>query len=100
MGIYVFKYDRLEELLAEDPTWVDFGREVIPAAIKVGNVQAFVFDGYWGDIGTISAFYRANWISLPRFPSSICSILKPPFTRGRVTCRLQKSPSRRFAIRS
>ena len=33
MGIYVFKYDWLEKLLAQDPTWLDFGREVIPAAI-------------------------------------------------------------------
>ena len=60
MGIYVFKYDRLEQLLAQDPTWVDFGKHVIPGAIKHGKVQAFVFDGYWEDIGTISAFYRAN----------------------------------------
>ncbi len=29
MGIYVFKYDRLESLLAEDQKWVDFGREII-----------------------------------------------------------------------
>src|SRR5204863_3944278 len=34
MGIYVFKYDQLEKLLAEDPSWVDFGREIIPGAIK------------------------------------------------------------------
>ncbi|MGH9908225.1 MAG: sugar phosphate nucleotidyltransferase, partial [Pyrinomonadaceae bacterium] len=60
MGIYVFKYDRLEKLLAEDQSWVDFGREVIPAAISSGKVQAFGFNGYWEDIGTISAFYRAN----------------------------------------
>src|SRR5215467_9860993 len=31
MGIYVFKYDELERLLAEDHQWVDFGREIIPA---------------------------------------------------------------------
>src|SRR5438270_11822934 len=33
MGIYVFKYDRLEQLLSEDTAHVDFGREVIPGAI-------------------------------------------------------------------
>ena len=37
MGIYVFKYERLESLLAEDQKWVDFGREIIPAAIKSGT---------------------------------------------------------------
>nr|MBA3240735.1 NTP transferase domain-containing protein [Acidobacteriota bacterium] len=40
MGIYVFKYDRLEKLLAQNNKWVDFGREVIPAAIECCNVQA------------------------------------------------------------
>src|SRR4028119_477980 len=60
MGIYVFNYKRLRELLAQDQTWVDFGREVIPAAIKDYNVQAYLFDDYWEDIGTISAFHSAN----------------------------------------
>lgn len=60
MGIYVFKYDRLEQLLREDTTHMDFGREVIPGAIDRYNVQAFLFNGYWEDIGTIAAFYKAN----------------------------------------
>lgn len=60
MGIYVFKYERLEQLLREDTTHMDFGREVIPSAIGRYNVQAFLFDGYWEDIGTIAAFYKAN----------------------------------------
>ena len=60
MGIYVFKYDWLEKLLEQDTKWVDFGREVIPAAIGCCNVQGFMFDGYWEDIGTINAFYHAN----------------------------------------
>jgi glucose-1-phosphate adenylyltransferase len=60
MGIYIFRYDRLEELLTENPNWVDFGREVIPAAIKDYKVQGYLFDGYWEDIGTIKAFYEAN----------------------------------------
>src|SRR3712207_6105676 len=34
MGIYVFKYSWLEELLARDNSWVDFGKQVIPAAIS------------------------------------------------------------------
>ena len=60
MGIYVFKYERLEQLLAEDMGHVDFGKEVIPGAIGRYNVQGFLFDGYWEDIGTIAAFYKAN----------------------------------------
>ncbi|MGI9168265.1 MAG: glucose-1-phosphate adenylyltransferase [Pyrinomonadaceae bacterium] len=84
MGIYVFKYDRLEQLLKEDPTWVDFGREVIPGAIKYGKVQAFVFDGYWEDIGTISAFYRANidlTAKIPKF--NLFDAEAPVYTRAR-----------------
>jgi len=84
MGIYVFKFDRLEELLGADPTWVDFGREVIPAAITHGNVQAFVFDGYWEDIGTISAFYRANMDLTTKIPKfNLFDSEAPVYTRAR-----------------
>ena len=84
MGIYVFKYDRLESLLAEDPSWVDFGREIIPAAIKTGHVQAHMFDGYWEDIGTIGAFYRANLDLTNRIPKfNLFDAEAPVYTRAR-----------------
>jgi glucose-1-phosphate adenylyltransferase len=70
MGIYVFNYRKLADLLRQNPAWVDFGREVIPAAIENYNVQAFMFDDYWEDIGTISAFHAANLdltSAVPRF---------------------------------
>lgn len=60
MGIYVFNYKKLVELLDEDESAVDFGGQIIPAAIKNYNVQAHLFDDYWEDIGTIRAFYEAN----------------------------------------
>ncbi len=60
MGIYVFRYDRLEEVLAEDKSRLDFGKEVIPGSIHKYNVQAYLFNDYWEDIGTIGAFYNAN----------------------------------------
>ncbi len=84
MGIYVFKYDKLEELLSRNTAWLDFGREVIPAAIQTDNVQAFMFDGYWEDIGTIKAFYNANldmtW-PVPKF--NFFDAEAPIFTRSR-----------------
>lgn len=84
MGIYVFKYDRLEKLLAEDQSWVDFGREVIPAAIRSGKVQAFGFNGYWEDIGTISAFYRANLDLATKIPKfNLFDAEAPVYTRAR-----------------
>jgi glucose-1-phosphate adenylyltransferase len=59
MGIYVFEPQVLTSLLMGDQQ-DDFGRHIIPAAIEKLNVFAHTFDGYWADIGTISAFYQAN----------------------------------------
>ena len=84
MGIYVFKYEKLEELLKEDPTWVDFGKHVIPSSIKSRHVQAFMFDGYWEDIGTIGAFYRANLDLTTKIPKfNLFDAEAPVFTRAR-----------------
>ncbi|MGH9968705.1 MAG: glucose-1-phosphate adenylyltransferase [Pyrinomonadaceae bacterium] len=84
MGIYVFKYDQLEKLLADDPHWIDFGREVIPGAIKSRNVQAFGFNGYWEDIGTITAFYRANLDLASKIPKfNLFDAEAPVYTRAR-----------------
>lgn len=58
MGIYIFKRSVLEACLAND--YVDFGKNIIPAAISHYKVMAFIFQGYWEDIGTIAAFYEAN----------------------------------------
>jgi len=84
MGIYVFKYDKLEELLNQDSRWVDFGREIIPAAIKTGSVQAHLFDGYWEDIGTIGAFFRANLDLTSKIPKfNLFDAEAPVYTRAR-----------------
>lgn len=46
----------------------DFGSEVIPGAKDMGmHVQAYLYDGYWEDIGTIEAFYEAN-LALTKTP--------------------------------
>jgi glucose-1-phosphate adenylyltransferase len=58
MGIYVFNRKVLIECLEND--LVDFGKHVIPHSIKDRHVSAFIFKGYWEDIGTIRAFYEAN----------------------------------------
>jgi glucose-1-phosphate adenylyltransferase len=84
MGIYVFKYSLLEELLGKNEQWVDFGREVIPKAIENYHVQAFLFDDYWEDIGTISAFHAANLdltATLPKF--NLFDAEAPIYTRAR-----------------
>ncbi len=84
MGIYVFKYDRLEQLLREEMMHVDFGRELIPASIGRYNVQAFLFDGYWEDIGTIGAFYKANMEMTTAIPPfNLFDADAPMITRAR-----------------
>ena len=84
MGIYIFKYKYLVELLKKDKTWIDFGREIIPAAIGEANVQAHLFNNYWEDIGTIRAFYEANLDlarPLPKF--NFFNTKAPIYTRSR-----------------
>lgn len=84
MGIYVFNYEKLKELLRSDTAAVDFGGEIIPAAINKYNVQAFLFDNYWEDIGTIRAFYEANLdlaSPLPKF--NFFNAEAPIYTRSR-----------------
>jgi glucose-1-phosphate adenylyltransferase len=84
MGIYVFKYDELERLLGEDSERIDFGKHVIPAAIKSRHVQAYMFDGYWEDIGTIGAFYRANLDLTTKIPKfNLFDAEAPVFSRAR-----------------
>ena len=58
MGIYIFNADVMERCLNNQLT--DFGKEIIPEAITNIKVNAYIFDGYWEDIGTIRSFYEAN----------------------------------------
>jgi len=60
MGIYVFNYEYLLNLLAEDREMLDFGMHLIPKAIARDNVFAYPFEGYWRDVGTIQAYWEAN----------------------------------------
>jgi glucose-1-phosphate adenylyltransferase len=84
MGIYVFNYERLIELLHEEEGRLDFGREVIPTSIQKLNVQAHFFKDYWEDIGTIRSFYEANLdlaSPLPKF--NFFNTEAPIYTRSR-----------------
>ncbi len=60
MGIYVFEKQVMHDLLTQSPNQADFGKEVLPASAKDKNVQAYLFQDYWEDIGTIESFYHAN----------------------------------------
>jgi len=67
MGIYVFNREVLKACLDND--LVDFGKHIIPAAIKTYKVHAYIFQGYWEDIGTIKAFFEANLQLASRNPA-------------------------------
>jgi glucose-1-phosphate adenylyltransferase len=85
MGIYVFKKEVLTHLLNKSPEQTDFGKEIIPASAKDYNVQAYLFNGYWEDIGTIEAFYDANLAltQQPQPPFSFYDEKAPIYTRAR-----------------
>ena len=85
MGIYVFQKDVLCKLLREATERTDFGKEIIPFAAKDHNIQAYLFDDYWEDIGTIEAFYDANLAltKQPQPPFSFYHENAPIYTRSR-----------------
>ncbi len=85
MGIYVFKKEALIKLLRQNPDYTDFGKEIIPNAAKENNIQAYLFKGYWEDIGTIESFYDAN-LALTHQPHPAFSFYEedaPIYTRHR-----------------
>jgi glucose-1-phosphate adenylyltransferase len=59
MGIYVFDRDYLVSSL-EETKEEDFGKQIIPRALRDGRVYGYPFDGYWRDVGTIQAYWDAN----------------------------------------
>jgi len=63
MGIYVFKTDVLVEHLKtihSEVADLDFGKHVIPKMIGQGRVNAYRFEGYWVDVGTVHAYWETN----------------------------------------
>jgi glucose-1-phosphate adenylyltransferase len=82
MGIYVFSREVIFKLLENE--LIDFGKHIIPQAIKDQRVYSFIFQGYWEDIGTIRAFFEANLDvtnELPRF--NFFDMSAPIFSRPR-----------------
>ncbi len=61
MGIYIFNRQLLFDLLLnEKKDATDFGKEIIPESIGKYKVASYQYEGYWEDIGQISAFFDAN----------------------------------------
>ena len=59
MGVYVFGWPLLRELL--DPDRPDFGRDVLPWMVAAGRrVFAYEFGGYWQDVGTVESYWQTS----------------------------------------
>ncbi len=82
MGIYIFSREMAIDLSHNH--LVDFGKHVIPSLIDSRRVSAFVFQGYWEDIGSIRSYFEANLdlvSELPRF--NFFDMTAPIFSRPR-----------------
>ncbi len=75
MGIYIFDadylFEQLERDIADPSSSHDFGKDIIPAAVRAGKAAAHPFsisgvsttpedEPYWRDVGTIDAYWDAN----------------------------------------
>ncbi|MBT9597459.1 MAG: glucose-1-phosphate adenylyltransferase [Vitreoscilla sp.] len=75
MGIYIFNakylFDELERDMADPNSSHDFGKDIIPRAVRLGQAAAHPFElscvgtqpgqvPYWRDVGTIDSYWDAN----------------------------------------
>jgi glucose-1-phosphate adenylyltransferase len=66
LGIYVFNWKFLKRRLVLDENNKnsdhDFGKNILPEIVekKEGKLYAFLFDGYWRDVGTIKSLWESN----------------------------------------
>jgi len=84
MGIYFFDTQVLIDLLNDNPDHDDFGKDIIPNALRTHAVYGFDFDGYWQDIGTIRSFYETNLeLTSPNPPFDFYDSERPVYTHSR-----------------
>jgi ADP-glucose pyrophosphorylase len=93
MGIYVFNRESL--IAALDNTHVDFGKHVIPSLLGKMRVMAYIFEGYWEDIGTIRSFFEANLMLTDTVLRSIFSIRSRRSTPMRASSLRRRSTAPR-----
>jgi glucose-1-phosphate adenylyltransferase len=85
MGIYVFEAEILRKTLAGHPNEHDFGKEIIPGAIKGCHVVAYPFTGYWNDIGTVRSFFETNiMLAQPQPAFNLYDANMPLYTNARM----------------
>lgn len=65
MGIYIFTWSKLRQYLIDNENNPnedkDFGKAIIPNMMNAGEkLVAYMFDGYWKDVGTLDSLWEAN----------------------------------------
>jgi glucose-1-phosphate adenylyltransferase len=73
MGIYLFNWHTLRDYLLQDAanpaSSHDFGKDLIPLMLREGvRLQAYPFEGYWRDVGTIQSLWEAHMDLLEEEP--------------------------------
>jgi glucose-1-phosphate adenylyltransferase len=100
MGIYLFKTDKLidmlntpvfDKLLHQEKLPHDFGSNVFPSHVGQRHIHAHLFDGFWEDLGTIKSYHE---VSLALAEPS------PPFnffqSEGMIFTRMRNLPASRI----
>ncbi len=83
MGLYIFNKQVLLKLLKESDA-KDFGKGIFPEAIKTHTIHAYLFDGYWEDIGTIASYFETNLLLTEETPPfSFYDAAMPIYTHPR-----------------
>jgi len=85
MGVYLFRKEVLIRLLHEKNRFADFSKEIIPSTVDDLQMNSYLFDGYWEDIGTIESFYHANMqlLAMPRPSFDFYDAAHPVYARPR-----------------
>jgi glucose-1-phosphate adenylyltransferase len=85
MGIYIFEARVLQDVLDARPNDHDFGKEIIPSAIRDRKVVAYPFTGYWNDIGTVRSFFETNIMLAEAHPAyNLYDATMPLYTNARM----------------
>lgn len=71
MGVYIFTWSALKQYLLKDnldpESEHDFGKNIIPSMLEANlKLYAYIFEGYWKDVGTIHSFWEGNMDLLDR----------------------------------
>ena len=85
MGIYIFTWSKLRDYLIADEkdekSSNDFGKNIIPAMLAAGETMtAYLFQGYWKDVGTIDSLWDANMDMLSNDGDNGIDLYDPEWT--------------------